>query len=228
MSRFTFRVAIAFLAFTVGVAATALWFFSSKPFPDSRKPFPDRTKVAVSNSASISQKVESQLKPVAGDRSEPLFAETINERAKEANLFPLKSKKLNRDDLEFQVWVGFGKKPLEGFVIKRVAAQWEGTFLESINLTTKPPYRKQLSPPKSGWEQFWSQLLDAGLLSLPDSSQLKDEVEVFDGTSYVVEVKKDGVYRTYAYMNPDYQKWAEAKQMLRIADILYTELGIAK
>ncbi len=180
------------------------------------------------SSATVSQKVEPQLKPVAGDRSEPLFAETINERAKEASLSPLKIKKLSGDDLEFRVWVGFGKKPLEGFIITRVGGQWEGTFLESINLTTKLPYRKQLSSPKSGWVQCWSLLVDAGLLSLPDSSQLKDEVQVFDGTSYVVEVKKDGVYRTYAYMNPDYQKWAEAKQMLKIAEILYTEFSVER
>ena len=180
------------------------------------------------SSALISQKVEPKLKPIAGDRSEPLFAETIDERTKEANLSSLRSKKLNGDDLEFRMWVGFGKKPLDGFVVTRVGGRWEGTFLESINLTTKPPYRKQLSSPKSGWEHFWSQLLDAGLLSLPDSLQLKDAVEVFDGTSYVIEVTKDGAYRTYAYMNPDYQKWAEAKQMLRIAEILYTELGIAR
>lgn len=174
-------------------------------------------------SVPIAQKVKPQLKPVAGDQSEPLFAETINERAKEANLSSLKSKKLSGDDLEFRVWVGFGKKPVEGFVIKRTDEQWEGTFLESINLTTKPPHRKQLSFPNSGWEQFWSQVVDAGLLTLQDSSQFKDEVQVADGTSYVVEIKEGDAYGTYAYMNPDYQKWTEAKQMLRIADILYTE-----
>jgi hypothetical protein len=179
-------------------------------------------------SAPTPQQVEPQLKPVTGDRSEPLFAETINERAKEANLSSLKSKTLSGDDLEFRVWVGFGKKPLEGFIFKRTNGRWEGTFLESINLTTKPPYRKGLSLPKSGWEQFWRRLVDAGLLTLPDSSQLKDEVRVADGTSYVAEMKKNGTYRTYAYMNPDYQKWEEAKQMLKIADILYTEFGVER
>jgi len=64
--------------------------------------------------------------------------------------------------------------------------------------------------------------------TLPDSSQLKDEQIVHDGTSYVVEVKKDGVYRKYAYGNPDYQPWPEAKQMLRIASILYTGFGIER
>ena len=171
---------------------------------------------------------EIQLKPLTGDRSEPLFPETINERAEAANLPPLKSKDLNGNNLEFRVWVGFGMKPLEGFVIKRADGRWEGMFLESMNATTKPPYVRELSSPKSGWNQLWSLPVDSSLLSLPDSSQLKDEIGIRDGTSYVVEVKKDGIYRTYAYLNPDYQRWQEAKQVLRIADILYGEFGIKR
>src|SRR5215510_3810040 len=122
--------------------------------------------------ASQEQKAETQLRPVAGDQSEPYFAEIIEKRARAANLSPLKSKDLSGDDLEFRVWVGFGKKPLEGFVIRRAKGEWEGTFLESMNATTKPPYLKQLSSPDSGWEQLWGQVVESGLLALPDSSQL--------------------------------------------------------
>jgi len=68
------------------------------------------------SSAPTSRKGEPQLAPIAGDRSEPLFAETIHKRAEKANLPPLKSKNLNDDDIEFRMWAGFGKKPLEGFV----------------------------------------------------------------------------------------------------------------
>jgi hypothetical protein len=179
------------------------------------------------NSSPASRNVEPQLAPVGGDRSEPFAAETIHKRAKEANLPPLKSKKLSGDDIEFRVWVGFGLKPLEGFIASREDGRWEGTFFESIIPTNKPPYRRELFP-KSDWERIWGKLVDAGLLTLPDSSQLKDRVRVKDGTSYVVEVKQGNVYRTYAYMNPAHQKWKEAKQMLRIADLLYKEFGIKR
>jgi len=174
------------------------------------------------------QTVEPPLMPVAGDRSEPLFAETINQRAKEANLSSLKLSPSSADDLEFRVWVGFGKKPLEGFVVRRNKGQWEGTFLESINQTTKPPYRIKLSKPKFSWDKFWNQLVDFGILTLPDSSQLKGEKDVEDGTSYIIEIKKDGNYRTYSYLNPDYQDWQEAKQILKIANALYTEFEIER
>jgi len=171
------------------------------------------------------QRTEARLKPVAGDQAEPWLADAINERAKAANLRPLNSMNLNGDDLEFRVWVGFGKKPLEGFVIRRANDQWEGTFLESMNATTRPPYRRELSSPVMGWEFLWSELVDSGLLTLPDASQFQGGV---DGTSYLVELKKDGFYRTYFYGNPNYQEWKEARQMLKIADLLYTRFGVER
>jgi len=43
-----------------------------------------------------------------------------------------------------------------------------------------------------------------------------------------VELKKDGFYRTYFYGNPNYQEWKEARQMLKIADLLYTRFGVER
>jgi hypothetical protein len=172
--------------------------------------------------------VQEHLKPVPGDTPELLFASTITRRAKQAGPVALKNKHLPADGLEFRVWVGFGKKPLEGFIVSRLGNSRQATFLESINQTTHPPYRKQFSEAKSGWAQFWNQLLAEHLLSLPDRAQLKDEERLFDGTSYVVDLKENLTYRTYAYMNPDYQKWPEARRMVKIAKILYSEFGIKR
>lgn len=165
-------------------------------------------------------KARPKLLTIAGDPRSPQFDESVMERAHQAKLTSLRSKKLAGDDVELRVWVGFGKKPIEAFIVNRTGEKWEGTFLESINLVNKPPFSQSLTP-KAGWESIWSDLIAAGLYTLPDSSHLKDEVLVEDGTSYVVEIKQGEVYRTYSYINPDYQKWPEAKQMLRIADILY-------
>jgi len=157
-----------------------------------------------------------------------LVDEDRYEMAKRANLPPLKSKNLSEDDIEFRVWVSYGKKPLEGFVISRIDGLWGGVFLEAINRINKPPYRSELRSPKPGWEQLWSKLVDAGLLTLPDSSQWENGVRIKDGTSYVVEVKQGSVYRTYSYLDPSNQKWKEAKRMLRIADLLYKGFGIKR
>jgi len=157
-----------------------------------------------------------------------LVDEDRYEMAKRANLPPLKSKNLSEDDIEFRVWASFGKKPLECFVISHIDGLWGGVFLEAINRINKPPYRSELRSPKPGWEQLWSKLVDAGLLTLPDSSQWENGVRIKDGTSYVVEVKQGSVYRTYSYSDPSYQKWKEAKRMLRIADLLYKGFGIKR
>jgi hypothetical protein len=159
-------------------------------------------------------------------RTELLFANSINERAEKSKIALLQQKKIADNDLEFRVWIGFGLRPLQGFVISRTNGKWEGIFLKSISRATKSPYYLQLSTPKSGWEDLWKQLTEAGFLTLPDFSELDDMVKVFDGTSYVVETKFASNYQTYAYLNPKYQRWKEAKQMLKIADILYSEFNV--
>jgi hypothetical protein len=145
-----------------------------------------------SASAPASRQVEPRLAPVAGDRLEPLADESIKRRAKKAGLPPLRSKDISEDDIEFRVWAFLGKKPLQGFVISRTDGQWEGVFLESMNQTNKPPYRRELSP-KPGWEKLWRRLVDARLLTLPDSSQWKNEVTVKDGAIYVTAQLVRGV-----------------------------------
>jgi hypothetical protein len=47
---------------------------------------------------------------------------------------------------------------------------------------------------------------------------------VLDGVSYVVEINKDGHYRTYEYSNPKSQKWPEANKMDGIGQILEDDL----
>jgi hypothetical protein len=207
-----------------------LWFYLASSNPSNSivlsVPVNEPKSAQLTNPTPVSNSKEEIVFPVR-KRTELLFEEHINERVKEAKIVSLKEKRLDDKDLEFRVWVGFGKKPLEGFVISRIAGKWQGTYLESINDTIKPPFNKRLPSPKSGWEEFWKQVTEAGLMTLPDFSELKGyEADGGDGTSYVVEVKTNGVYQTYAYIQPYYQKHQEAKQMLRIAETLYTEFSI--
>jgi hypothetical protein len=45
----------------------------------------------------------------------------------------------------------------------------------------------KLESPKSGWETLWQKLIDTGILTLPDSSELEYKNLVEDGKGYVVE-----------------------------------------
>ena len=55
-----------------------------------------------------------------------------------------------------------------------------------------------------------------GILTLPDSSTLPNEVGVCDGIGYVVEINDGGRYRTYCYSNPQSQIWPEAEKIIAI------------
>lgn len=173
---------------------------------------------------------EKKLKPnVTNNDWEPIFFEEINARAKIAKLGDLRSTVLPDDDLELRVWMGFGVIPLEGFVIKRRNGQWSAIQIRSINpRLPRRDYQHTLPSPKSGWETCWERLTDEGVLTLPDSSQLKDAVIAGDGESFVVEINMNKSYRTYRYGNPHLQKWPEAKRMIKIAEIILEEFNIKR
>ncbi|MFL6228258.1 MAG: hypothetical protein ACJ741_05730 [Pyrinomonadaceae bacterium] len=161
------------------------------------------------------------------DTWEPIFFEEINKRAKVAKLHDLRSTALPGDDLEIRVWKGFGLSPLEGLVLKRTSGRWSALHLAGIRRGMTPSeYQQQLSLPKSGWDSFWKRMTEEGILILPDSSELKGEKRIEDGVSYVVEINTDHTYRTYYYGNPDWQTWKEAKQMMKISNIIAAEFGL--
>lgn len=155
--------------------------------------------------------------------------EEINKRAKLAKLGNLRRVSLPEDDLELRVWIGFGVIPLEGFVIKRSSGRWLSTHLRSISpRLARRDYQRTLQAPKSGWEPFWQHLTNEGVLTLPDSSELKGEILAADGESFVVEVKRGNSYRTYRYSNPDLQQWPEAKSILGIVQTVLDEFDVQR
>ena len=156
----------------------------------------------------------------------PEFFKEIDERAKAAKLNDLRSTVLPDGDLEVRVWGGFGILAVQGLIIKRTAGQWSALHLPSISPNSANSYRNVPVAPKSGWEPLWKQLVGEGVLTLPDSSQLRDGVSVTDGISYVVEINLNKTYRTYMYGNPQQQKSPEAKQMLQIVHTLSEEFGV--
>jgi hypothetical protein len=158
---------------------------------------------------------------------EPIFFRAINERTSRVNLPSLRTVKLPEGDLEFRVWVGFGLYGIDGFILRRSSARWSADHLHEM--IERPPYgayHKNLEAPKSGWESVWHKLVDAGITTLPDSSEINCEAGIMDGKSYVVEMNKDRVYRTYEYGNPNFAKCGEAKQMVRIGEIIADEFGL--
>lgn len=160
---------------------------------------------------------------------EPSFFEEIQQRSHKAGLSILKSTALPKGDLEVRLWIGFGTDPLRGFVISRTNGLWAATYLMPID--PKYPqhnYQQNLPTPKDGWETFWNRLANKGILTLPDSSKLGDQIVFPDAQYSVVEVNTGEVYRAYKYAAPEYQRQAEAKRMAAIIRLIFTEFGIEK
>jgi hypothetical protein len=156
---------------------------------------------------------------------EPIFFESINALSGKVHWEPLRAAPVGADSLEVRVWIGFGRFPLEAFRLRREGSRWSAQHvIDTIEKTARarlPDVR-----PKSDWASVWRELDQLGLLTLPDSSSLPNpEVLVNDGESYVVEINTGNTYRTYQYGNPQFQRWPEAKKIIRIIEILHRELS---
>jgi hypothetical protein len=156
---------------------------------------------------------------------ESIFLDSINRLTAEAGWTPLCNAPLPPGSLEVRIWIGFGLSPLQGFSIRQDGATWTGHFAIERSGTTDSAEVHEVTP-KSGWEKLWNEITNLGVLTLPDSSTLPDEELLVDGESYVVEISQNNHYRTYRYGNPQGQKWPQAKQIIRIVDILSDELAL--
>ncbi|HKC64296.1 MAG TPA: hypothetical protein VKB86_11695 [Pyrinomonadaceae bacterium] len=218
MRSLSIRIIVALLAFLLGIAAATLWVVNSPP----------KQNLSGKNDAAFINQEKQELRlEIPDDGWVSIFFESINKRANIAKLSSLRTA-LPKDDLEVRVWGGFGLTPLEGFILKRTDGQWSAIHLKGISKKLPPSeYQKNMEAPKSGWESCWQRLVDAGILTLPDASEVKKcEVLAFDGFSYVVEINMNNTYRTYMYDNPIYAKCDEAKQMLKIGKIIDEEFGL--
>jgi len=157
-----------------------------------------------------------------------IFFKEIDERTKEANLPSLRSVLLPGDDVEVRIWMVVSYYGLDGIVLRRAASQWSATYLYGVSKDPhlKKRYEKSLGVPPSGWEEFWQKLVAAGLLTLPDASEVQCEVLSKDGLAYIVETNTNKTYRTYMYGDPQFAKCDEAKQFIKMVDIINQDFGL--
>src|SRR5262249_49896458 len=124
-------------------------------------------------------------------------------------------------------WRGFGLSPLEGVTIRQVGGQWSAIHVKADNYyEPEKAERRELRLPKSGWVTVWQRLVDEGILSLPEASEINCSVDGIDGIAYVVETNSNNTYRTYKYGDPGLAKCNEAKRILEIWGIIYEEFGL--
>lgn len=157
---------------------------------------------------------------------EPAFFEELEERTTAVNLPDLRTVVLPEDDLEVRFWYD-RFEIINGVVIRRTGQQWSANWIyQTEDHLPSSAKLATLDPPKSGWDIFWKNLVDTGILTLPDSPRPQCPTEALDGISYIVETNVNRKYRTYMYSNPQWMKCSEAKQVLQLEKTIRDEFSL--
>ncbi len=146
----------------------------------------------------------------------PFFFPTIDEATRSLGLSPLRTTVLSSNVSEIRVWSGFDLVPLQMVGLKH----------DNNKLSVYGSADVRTALPQERLNELWTQLKCLGIWDLPDSSSLKDEVRIFDGVQYVVELRTTDSYRTYFYSNPYQQPWPEARQLLLMMRLLDNTVGV--
>ena len=159
---------------------------------------------------------------------EPIFFKSLETRIKQINLPRLRAIVLpNKDDLEVRFWIDVLPSRLDGVILRRINNEWSAIRIQGTSERQDFPLsQKQLAVPKSGWDGAWKKLLGAGVMTLPDASEVNCNVIMIDGLAFVIETNFNWSYRTYAYGNPQIAKCNEAKQIISIAQIIFDEFAL--
>lgn len=208
------KIKIGILTSLVAVVATIAFLFHGK---DMTLPL---------NAAPMVQNRQGLRLEIPDALWEPAFFEALEKRTKQISLPSLRTVVLPEDDLEVRFWYDHFEV-ISGLIIKRSGEKWSATYLRQI-YDHQPSSIKQedVGAPKSGWQAAWGRLLNAGILTLPDSSKAKCKAIVLDGIGYVVETNVDQAYRTYRYGNPQFAECDEAKRIISIEEIIADEFGL--
>lgn len=154
----------------------------------------------------------------------PIFFKSIDTVTEFGSLKRLRETHLAEGDMEIRVWRGFSTARLEGVILSKTTGAVSARYIISDDCCNiRAAYLKTLPPPKSGWEVFWGKIDEAGITTLPDSSVVNCETPGIDGISYVVEINRDNVYRTYMYETSYPQKCEEVQKMKQIGRTIAEE-----
>lgn len=157
-----------------------------------------------------------------------VFSKHIDPLNEKYEIEKLREKFYSGDDFEVRIWISAFED--DGLLLRRADNEWSATAIKEIDCRNYGYFANKtyelgkikLSAPKSGWENIWQKLVEAGIFTLSGS----EDVSYTDGSGYIVETNQTGKYRVYFYSNPQHQKTVEAKQMMKIGEIIADEFGL--
>ena len=155
---------------------------------------------------------------LAKNRWEHIVFRSINRVTESVRVIPLRENPLNEGDVEVRIWRD--SSDLEAVFLRLTNDKLSGVHI--VNKDTREPDGKTskdtLKAPKDGWNSLWNQLVELGLLKLPDNEN-EDCYALIDGTAYVVEISANGAYRTYHYP-PGVPSCENSLQMDKISETI--------
>lgn len=176
--------------------------------------------------------IQQKPKVIIPERNTPLSLEKgVDYGAKEGGLQKLRDFSLPDGDFEIRFWTvanGAGRQGINGIVIKKSGEKWSAFNVDKMTFRDDITTGNRFVYPKSDWQSLWQKLIDAGILTLPDSSELKNYNGgyILHCSENVVEINKDSIYRVYDYYCPNADEHFESKQLVKIGDILAEEFDI--
>ena len=197
------RLLIAIVTFGIGILVTMLWVVPRVPVKE--------------------QTIQLEIPDAPW---QPAFFELLEERTKTVNLPSLRAVALPARDLEVRFWYD-RFEIINGLVIRRTGQQWSAYWIyQAEDHLPSSSQMVTLHSPKSGWDNLWKNLLEIGILTLPDSARAQCRTEALDGIGYIVETSVNRKYRTYRYGNPQLMKCSEAKQMIELEKTIADEFRL--
>ncbi len=189
----------------------------------------DKTPGQEASPAKLVSNRQAQRLETSNASWQPSFFMALDERIQKVKLPRLRTVVLSEGDLEVRFWYDSRPDVINGFVIRRSANQWSAVGVrQTRNRQPSEVKLEALAVPKSGWETAWAKLVAAGILTLPDASELNCNSAGLDTVAFVIETNVHRLYRTYRYSNPSHAECDDAKRIVLIEEIIDEEFGPAK
>lgn len=152
-------------------------------------------------------------------RWEPFMFKGIDKTVELSGMEHLRDKRIKKGEYEIRIWRGFGLGDLEMVVLRNADGGWSGDHIIANDYVEITETKVTALPtPKLGWQTFGELLSQLGLFNL-ETSYDDDCWTGIDGTSHVVEISREGFYRTFKYQS-DVSKCDGSRKMDIIAEFI--------
>jgi hypothetical protein len=131
-------------------------------------------------------------------RWEKLGFELIDKTTAVSGMQPLRGQGLAVGDEEIRMWRGFGLDNFEGLILLKHSGRWSARHIVADHyIEVTSTIVTDLHAPQSGWNEFWEKLNSLGFLTNVDPADEDCLYGSVDGMAMVVEINRNGIYRTY-------------------------------